>query len=344
MIIIIILNLYQLDISTLIRDLINLQVAQTGNIDIARILIENEAEINVASECKTLPIHDAVQAGHPEIIRLLLEHGADPNKLNNEGQSALDLANYSEVIKSIVTEFTSKPRPSSVISITSANASLPPISSENLVLMSSSLKGADVQAFNNCATLLGAKTTSRFDQKVTHLIVTCDESGNTQRTLKFLQCVAAGCWIVSVGWAHKCLAQGHRVDEAPFEARGCRQFPANGAPRAAREARAHEAPGLFSGFSIYFAPQPAGAPQLVPSMEELAKMCENSGAKVLQCEPMQGGGPVRSTHLKQGSILAAHSSFIIGASIATIKNGVLWLTRDWVIDSISQFELAEFVV
>ncbi|XP_022687854.1 BRCA1-associated RING domain protein 1-like isoform X1 [Varroa jacobsoni] len=319
------------------------EVAQTGNIDIARLLIENGAQVDVASECKTLPIHDAVQAGHPEVIRLLLEYGANPEQKNGEGQSALDLAGYNDIIKGVVVDFMANPQRKAIPVVKErGEPGRPSPPAGPPVIMSSSLKGSDVQAFTKCASQIGGEIVSRFDPRVTHLVVATDETGNTQRTLKFLQCVAAGCWIVSAAWAHKCLAMGRRVDETPFEVRGCRQFAGNEAPRNSRENRASGSSGLLSGFSIYFAPLDS---PMVPSIEELTTMCELAGATILKREPKtQTGNPVSSPHVKPGSLLASHSSFIVGAPSAVVKAGILWLSRDWVIDSISHFELQDIFI
>ena len=55
------------------------------------------------------------------------------------------------------------------------------------------------------------------NERVTHLIVQVDDKNRTQRTLKFLNALACGKWIVSVGWVQQCAEENRFVDEEPFE-------------------------------------------------------------------------------------------------------------------------------
>lgn len=54
-------------------------------------LLANEPNPNTAQS----PIHVAARTGNAEIIKLLIDHGADPYLLNEEGESAYDLATQS---------------------------------------------------------------------------------------------------------------------------------------------------------------------------------------------------------------------------------------------------------
>ena len=50
-----------------------------------------------------------------------------------------------------------------------------------------------------------------------------------QRSLKYFQGLARGCWLVSWAWVEACAAGGHWLDEEPFELAG--DHFALGAPR-----------------------------------------------------------------------------------------------------------------
>lgn len=52
----------------------------------------NKEEINKADKDGYTPLMDASKKGHIEKIRWLLEHGADVNIKDNEGKTALDIA------------------------------------------------------------------------------------------------------------------------------------------------------------------------------------------------------------------------------------------------------------
>ena len=60
-----------------------------GARDIVKLLLENNADANMASNTSITPLHFAAQLGNQEIIQLLLDAGADVNATDREGKSAL---------------------------------------------------------------------------------------------------------------------------------------------------------------------------------------------------------------------------------------------------------------
>ena len=70
-----------------------LHSAAAGNYtDIARMLIENNAEVNVKQQAGATALHSAAQNGNIELLILLLEHGADVNIRMEGGNLPADLA------------------------------------------------------------------------------------------------------------------------------------------------------------------------------------------------------------------------------------------------------------
>jgi hypothetical protein len=62
---------------------------------------------------------------------------------------------------------------------------------------------------------------SEYERDVTHVIATVNEKGmGTKRTLKLMQGIADGKWIVGTTWAEACVRAGKRVSEAPYELKG----------------------------------------------------------------------------------------------------------------------------
>ncbi|CAN5500115.1 hypothetical protein BH09BAC6_BH09BAC6_32670 [soil metagenome] len=67
--------------------------AAAGNYtDIARMLIENNAGVNVKQQAGATPLHSAAQNGNIELLILLLEHGAEVNIRMEGGKLPADLA------------------------------------------------------------------------------------------------------------------------------------------------------------------------------------------------------------------------------------------------------------
>jgi len=70
-----------------------LHSAAAGNYtDIAAMLIENRALVNVRQQAGSTPLHSAAQNGNLELLILLLEHGAEVNVRMEGGKLPADLA------------------------------------------------------------------------------------------------------------------------------------------------------------------------------------------------------------------------------------------------------------
>jgi ankyrin repeat protein len=70
-----------------------LHSAVAGNYtDIARMLIENNAQVNVKQQAGVTALHSAAQNGNVDLLILLLEHGADANIRMEGGKLPADVA------------------------------------------------------------------------------------------------------------------------------------------------------------------------------------------------------------------------------------------------------------
>lgn len=67
--------------------------ASRGQLAVMRLLLEESAYIDAASPNGTTPLMMAARYGSPEAVKLLLEEGADPMLKNNLGMTAIDFAN-----------------------------------------------------------------------------------------------------------------------------------------------------------------------------------------------------------------------------------------------------------
>ncbi len=66
----------------------------TDQIEIAKLLIENGADINETDNTGITTLMEASSNGQLEIVKLLIEKGADVNKVNAYGETALAVASY----------------------------------------------------------------------------------------------------------------------------------------------------------------------------------------------------------------------------------------------------------
>lgn len=63
-----------------------------GHLEIMRLLLDNHAYIDAESPNKTTPLMMAASYGTPAAVKLLLDAGADPSLRNMQGLSAIDFA------------------------------------------------------------------------------------------------------------------------------------------------------------------------------------------------------------------------------------------------------------
>ena len=72
---------------------------------IARMLIENKADVNVKQQAGVTALHSAAQNGNIDLLILLLEHGADVNVRMEGGKLPADLARekgFNEIAEALV--------------------------------------------------------------------------------------------------------------------------------------------------------------------------------------------------------------------------------------------------
>eukprot|EP00929_Paragymnodinium_shiwhaense_P058707 TRINITY_DN29411_c0_g1_i4.p1 TRINITY_DN29411_c0_g1~~TRINITY_DN29411_c0_g1_i4.p1 ORF type:complete len:581 (-),score=163.58 TRINITY_DN29411_c0_g1_i4:70-1812(-) len=70
------------------------RAAKTGNLEVAKLLVEAKANLDVKRKDGRSPVHTAAESGHREVCEFLLEMGADVNALTDAGETPLHCAAY----------------------------------------------------------------------------------------------------------------------------------------------------------------------------------------------------------------------------------------------------------
>ncbi len=70
--------------------------ACNGNINTVKVLLNSNADVNIANINNETPLHCAVQDNHLEIVRLLLAAGANPNIIGCKNKTPLDWAVWND--------------------------------------------------------------------------------------------------------------------------------------------------------------------------------------------------------------------------------------------------------
>ena len=63
-----------------------------GHLDIMKLLLDYDADIDLTDQENMTPLHYAVISGGKEAVSLLLKNGADTSIKTKEGKTALDIA------------------------------------------------------------------------------------------------------------------------------------------------------------------------------------------------------------------------------------------------------------
>lgn len=79
--------------------------ASEGHIDVAEVLLEHGAVVDVMDEAYDAPLHNAVKSGHDRVLVILLNHGAYPTRAHGQGfaplMAAIEKGNLS-MVKALV--------------------------------------------------------------------------------------------------------------------------------------------------------------------------------------------------------------------------------------------------
>jgi len=174
------------------------EACSRGHNEIVKALIKAGASVNIPGYENQTALMDAVISNRVETVQILLEAGADPNLHNEHGQTAYFLV-VSDEMKTLLNECGQHSAEKSIIEKLDEMNSRP--LSNIAIAYSSSIGMNDVAS---CSDLLDADVLMNDAVKATHLVVKSYENNMTERTLKYLEAMACGAWIVTSDWLHAC--------------------------------------------------------------------------------------------------------------------------------------------
>ncbi|KAK3109008.1 hypothetical protein FSP39_021013 [Pinctada imbricata] len=305
-----------------------------GHVRIAEMLLEKGALIDVPGTDNDTPLHDAICQGKTACVTLLVSWGASLSIRNAKGWTPADLALSEDMVQAIETPVIHQ------ANHTPMEVDVP--LQQSLCFLSTGLSREQKGVLQKCAGLLRAQIVDEFTPLVSHVITSVNKDGVCPRTIKYLQSVLTGKWIVSMEWIAMCLEYEDRVCEDAFEVPGASSTPESLAPQKGRLNSQKQLPGLFDGCQFYF----QGTFEYpTPRREDLVGLVKLGGGKVLTREPKPG-------HISESDLSTPYHSqlgrvscciYIVhdnGSPFAPIKTPVIsTITPSWIMDCIANFQL-----
>eukprot|EP00043_Microstomoeca_roanoka_P000290 m.27338 g.27338 ORF g.27338 m.27338 type:complete len:703 (+) comp10232_c0_seq1:10-2118(+) len=193
--------------------------------------------------------------------------------------------------------------------------------------------------------LVGGSIQSHMSPDVTHIVTTCNDKGQVKRTIKYLQGVLSGCWILDASWLYACKNASNWVAEEAYQIQA--DNVAQGGARRAHASFERKEPRLFDGCQFFFA-KPTDVEPPGPNETDLKALVLLGGGKVLSREPL-GTKDTQRVGLPpfHSSPTNTASTFVVTATEAERekyashhhRDGVRCVVRTWIIDTISHFEI-----
>ncbi|XP_071803585.1 BRCA1-associated RING domain protein 1-like [Asterias amurensis] len=351
-----------------------------GDVATARLLLQEGADPNSMDNARWTPLHEACNHGHTALVALLLDHGAlintpgfehdsplhdavmnhrlDVVKLLLKRGASLDVRNMhgltpADYAKSVPMRAALKTQPlvNSVTKTTTPTSKAPAFSRQRpVVLLGTGLNDSQRKRLQACAKLLGnGRVVSEFGSEVTHLVASCNHDNLCMRTMKYLNAVLSGIWVVSFNWITECLRIKGQAEEVKFEVKGTTTLSNSPGAQRGRQNAEQQLPGLLDGCHFYL--QSTFSPP-TPSKKEIVQLIKNGSGTLLSRQPKPDDDVIQASttvpyHARLGSELSTCSYFIIHDHVDSrapprIRTGKLCTAPIcWLMDCISQFELVD---
>uniref|UniRef100_H2YAG8 BRCA1-associated RING domain protein 1 n=1 Tax=Ciona savignyi TaxID=51511 RepID=H2YAG8_CIOSA len=316
------------------------EACNRGFTDVVEVLVTAGAYINIPGYENETPLMDAVANNRFETVKFLLKSCADINLRSLKGQTAVTIASSDEMKQLLLTlhcdgntdvSLSSLSQTSFFPIVIAGSSSI----SQDLLVSAAKVLNAEIANDGNATT------------KTTHFIVKCDKSNRTNRTLKYLQSVAAGAWVLNELWLDACVKRKHHVNEENFVVEGCKEDAVLDGPLRSVDGRLKSLPRLFDGCHFFLSGRfsPPGL-----SKNQLCDIIKLAGGELLSREPKPDSDRVQACtkiayHARPICMHYLHTYYIVydasqNSSQRIIMQGkVATVTANWILDCISQFSI-----
>ncbi|KAJ0169880.1 hypothetical protein K1T71_014486 [Dendrolimus kikuchii] len=323
------------------------EVVQNGRLDLVRLLLQYNTLIDVPGQSNETPLHEAVRYRHTDIAVELVKNGADIHARNCKGETPYQLA-------SLDMKTTLLAAAEDIIQTQSLNVT-------HMSLMHSELDFDNIRVYcvsqnpiihNKLKALAKAHGNlmidTKFNKKVTHLIVDC-EDGVCTSSLTVLQGIVNSLWILNTEWVNKSTDDKLETFES-YEVLGVGNKYYNG-PKNSRYNKYKQLPGIFDGCYFYlhnFNNKYEISKSLILTKASLSKLITDADGVVLNRVPDPEAIPDQEKlvpyHAKKDGKLVDCSNYIIFKEMYQPMYNMKHLKAlpiGWLIECMEKYELCE---
>lgn len=305
-----------------------------GYANFAELLLQHGADVNMPGDSNITPLHDAACSGKTDVVKVLLAWGADINALDRRGMRPIDLCEPDSADILDLLEKAEKSPPVASASKAAATRARLNRTLSTVVIATTGLSTEEKIIFQECASSLNVFVLDDITPSgpgPTHLVMSPSKPC-AARTLKYLQCVVRGCWIVTLNWLQASAKAKKLIYEESFEVRG--DSVAIGAPTKARINASKRLPGLFDGCQLYI----QGVTESGLSRASLEELVVAGGGKVFHRDPRGATIPTAPFHARDRAVWPPVTVHLADTDWDT-SDGCRHADADWLLDCISHFAI-----
>lgn len=227
--------------------------------------------------------------------------------------------------------------PSSQVLTTSIYAAqdlkvIPDNEARKIVLITSGLDVKSRELVKRFVLMSGCTLKVNMDKSITHVIVAHDEDLQAEVTLKFLQGVSLGKFLIGIQWIRDCCEKEKVLDYRDYEVK---HSSGEDGPFRSRMAHEENQPLLFQDFAFIL----KGKFQTIPE-DKFRELLQWNGGKIWR-------SPVTINNEDRGKrfiLLDRQSPHVESECVKLFRStGMVVVEKDWIIDCLAQYSILSFL-